>query len=443
VAEIAGLIFGKALARCRFSSKKMKALSTSGALSDQRAQWLTLCRSGQAGDEEFVMSVLKKVVLASLTTALLGTGVVAQAQVLFSDDFEDRVRDQAVIGNNWTWYDQGWSGDECSNEVDPSSGFGPFDDGNGNDYEAANRNYWTADVANGGDGNYFRAGLEVPAWEGAYSNMLRVYGNVYVTSQNCNRVLIFQEINPIVQSGVFEFSYDVVKDVAGDLENGSARAGFVKVLDPSNGYETVLFKVVDSDPPVAGPARRAIQFEIPEAYQGMILQYGFYNDWTPNLGQTWDKSGAYYDNVKLENLIIGPAHSGSWYNANQDGHGFSVEFTELGGIPIAVVYWYTYDALGLPIFLVGTGLPVGNRLEVTFESPVGMVFGDFDPTTVTRLEGGTGVFVFKDRDNATFSYTPAADMGSQHGINEGIDNLPLVKLLGIPADSTFENPAYE
>ena len=107
------------------------------------------------------------------------------------------------------------------------------------------------------------------------------------------------------------------------------------------------------------------------------------------------------------------------------------------------MYWYTYDALGLPIFLVGNGVPVGNRVEVVFESPVGMVYGDFDPDTVTRLEGGTGVFVFTDRDNATFTYTPAADMGSQHGINDGIDSLPLVKLLGIPADSTFENPTYE
>jgi len=356
-------------------------------------------------------------VAGALVTVLAGLPVTALAQVLFFDDFEDRVQDQATIGNNWTWYDQGWSGDECSNEVDPSSGFGPFDDGNGNDYEAANRNYWTADVANGGDGNYFRAGLEVPAWEGAYSNMLRVYGNVYVNSQSCNRVLIFQEINPIVHSGVFEFSYDVVKDVVGDLENGSARAGFVKVLDPNDGYGTVLFKVVDSDPPVAGPASRAIQFEIPEAYQGMILQYGFYNDWTPNLGQTWDKSGAYYDNIKLENLIIGPAHSGSWFNVNQSGHGFSIEFTEIDGVgPIAAVYWYTYDALGLPIFLVGNGVPVGNRVEVVFESPVGMVYGDFDPDTVTRLEGGTGVFVFTDRDNATFTYTPAADMGSQQGL---------------------------
>ena len=163
------------------------------------------------------MSVFKKVALASLTTALLGASAVAQAQVLFFDDFEDRERDDPTIGKDWTWYDQGWNADECSNVIDPDTGFGPLDDGNADDYEAANRNYWTADVANGGDGNYFRAGLEVPAWEGAYSNMLRVYGNVYVQSQSCNRVLVFQEINPIVQSGVFEFSYDVVKDVVGDL----------------------------------------------------------------------------------------------------------------------------------------------------------------------------------------------------------------------------------
>ena len=76
--------------------------------------------------------------------------------------FENRVQDQALIGNNWTWYDQWFATEGCTGEA--TAGFGPFDDGDGSDYEAANRNFFTVPE---GTGDYYRAGLEVPAWDGA------------------------------------------------------------------------------------------------------------------------------------------------------------------------------------------------------------------------------------------------------------------------------------
>jgi beta-glucanase (GH16 family) len=124
------------------------------------------------------------------------------------------------------------------------------------------------------------------------------------------------------------------------------------------------------------------------------------------------------------------SHSGSWFNDGQSGHGFSIEIGELGGEPFAVVYWYTYDSLGNPMFLVGTGTPDGNVLEVTFESPYGMIFGVFDPTTVERPDGGTGRFDFSDPDNATFSYTPSVFNTDNRGHTSIVD-LPVTKLFGI------------
>lgn len=138
---------------------------------------------------------------------------------------------------------------------------------------------------------------------------------------------------------------------------------------------------------------------------------------------------------------IGPAHSGSWYNASQSGHGFSVEFGELGdGSPLAVIYWYIYNDQGEPIFMLGTGTPEGNQVTVDFQSPVGMVYGVFDKETVERPSGGTGVFVFEDRDNATFSYTPSEFSTATWGHTTPIDNLPLTKLFGIPAEPAFSQP---
>lgn len=382
--------------------------------------------------------------MCSLILALAGYSHQVEAQPLFTDDFEDRIADQAVVGNNWTWYDQTFEGDTCTGVL--LSGYGPWDDGDGSDYEVENRNFFTA----GGDDSYFRAGLEVPAWSNdqgeavLLDNMLRVYGNQYNEATSCERVLVFQEM-AIDSAGTFTFSFDVARDRYGAPANGEITGAFVKVLRSSDSsFAEVLFETVITTPPVATSPwdvttiNQEIEFTIPEEFVGELLQFGFYNDLSENLGQSWGNSAALYDNVMVAPLDIGPAHSGSWFNEGQSGHGFSVEFGETpDGAPYAVVYWYTYDDLGNPIFMLGQGTPVGKQLEVTFQSPVGMIYGEFDPTSVTREDGGTAVFVFTDADNATFSYTPSAFSTSEWGHMDPIESLPLIKLFGIPANKYF------
>jgi hypothetical protein len=277
-------------------------------------------------------------------------------------------------------------------------------------------------------------------------NMLRVYGNQYNSATSCERVLIFQEMT-IESSGTFTFSFDVAQDRYGAPANGEITAAFVKILRSSDSsYATVLFETVITTPPVATSPwdvttiNQEIEFTIPEEFVGELLQFGFYNDLSENLGQSWGNSAALYDNVMVAPLVIGPAHSGSWFNYDQSGHGFSVEFGETQeGAPYAVVYWYTYDNLGNPIFMLGQGTPVGKQLEVTFQSPVGMIYGEFDPDSVTREDGGTAVFVFSDAENATFSYTPSAFSTSEWGHTDPIESLPLTKLFGIPANKYFSS----
>lgn len=134
---------------------------------------------------------------------------------------------------------------------------------------------------------------------------------------------------------------------------------------------------------------------------------------------------------------IGPGHSGSWYQASQDGHGFALEFgVQPNGDPLAVAYWYIYDDQGNPIFLVGSGIPEGNRVEINFVSPTGMVFGDFSPGTVQRESGGTGLFVFSNSNEGTFSYTPSSFTESAWGHSEIVE-LPIQKLFGVPAPANY------
>jgi hypothetical protein len=318
-----------------------------------------------------------------------------------------------------------------------------------------NRNYWTASPEVGDGGDYYRAGLEVPAWatdEGekvVLGNMLRVYGdpnyNAGVTT--CKRTLVFQEM-PVADTGGFTFSFDVAMDRVGAPAFGEATAAFVKVIKTSDfTYEEMLFEKVETNPPVsstpenASTASQSVDFTITEEMVGELLQFGFYTDISENLGQGVATSAALYDNVKLAEMDIGPAHSGSFYNVDQSGHGFSIEFGLDGdGMPLAIVYWYIYDDLGNPMFMVGSGVPVGNQVDITFDSPYGMIYGVFDPTTVIPNNGGTAILVFDDRDNATFSYTPSAFSDTEWGHTTPIVELPLIKAFGIPADKYFNMP---
>ena len=401
------------------------------------------------------ISVNHLTILCSTMLLMVGYSSQTAANPLFTDDFEDRVKDQPLIGPGviggpgWTWYNQTYSDDLCT---EYSSGFGPFDENNGSEYLQVNRNYWTASPEVGDGGDYYRAGLEVPAWstdEGekvVLDNMLRVYGdpnyNAGVTT--CKRTLIFQEMT-VADAGSFTFSFDVAMDRVGAPASGETTAAFVKVIKTSDlSYNEILFENLETNPPVSSTPENAstsfhgIDFTLTEEMVGELLQFGFYTDVTENLGQSTGTSAALYDNVILAPMEIGPAHSGSFFNAGQSGHGFSIEFGELSpGVPFAVVYWYTYDDAGNPIFMLGNGTPEGNTVNITFESPVGMVYGEFDPDTVVREPGGTAVFEFSDRDSAIFSYMPSAFSETNWGHTTPIVDLPLVKVFGIPADKYF------
>lgn len=243
-----------------------------------------------------------------LTVGCLGN---ANAAPIFADDFEDRVKDQALIGNDWTWFDQTYGGDTCTGN--PTGEYGPWSDNDPSDYPADNRNYWTASADQGFGDSYYRAGLEVPAWEGALGNMLRIYGNQYNGAPTCQRVLVFKE-SAIQAAGTHIFSFEVAQDRYGAPANGEITAAFVKVLKSSDSsYATLLFDTTNTTPPQASAPDNVktrfqyLEFDIPQEWVGELLQFGFYNDLTPQLGQSWTTSAALYDNVTLAEKETGSA----------------------------------------------------------------------------------------------------------------------------------------
>lgn len=118
-------------------------------------------------------------------------------------------------------------------------------------------------------------------------------------------------------------------------------------------------------------------------------------------------------------FAIGPEYSGSWYNPEQDGHGFSLEYSVLNdGTPVVVAYWYVYDNEGNQIYLVGTGEPqAGNTVTLEFTSTYGMKFGEFDAEQIERKDGGIGVFTFDNEDSGTFNYEPSVWIADAYGLS--------------------------
>ena len=140
-------------------------------------------------------------------------------------------------------------------------------------------------------------------------------------------------------------------------------------------------------------------------------------------------------------FAIGPTYSGSWYNPEQSGHGFSIEYSELSdGTPLFVAYWYVYDTEGNPIFLIGTGEPEGNSVVLEFTAPYGMKYGEFDPDTTQRPDAGVGMFTFDDPKTGTFDYEPSEWIASAYGLSA--ITTPVKMLLGV-AHPNDEPPTGE
>jgi hypothetical protein len=71
---------------------------------------------------------------------------------------------------------------------------------------------------------------------------------------------------------------------------------------------------------------------------------------------------------------ITPAHSGSWFDPDYDKQGFAIEVLDKvanGPERRFLVYWYTYDDAGDPIWAIGLGETDGNTVELMMQTAHG------------------------------------------------------------------------
>lgn len=127
--------------------------------------------------------------------------------------------------------------------------------------------------------------------------------------------------------------------------------------------------------------------------------------------------------------------SGSWYNPEQDGHGFSVEVISSS---VTVIYWYVYHPDGSPTFILAVGQNQGNRVVADAFYNSGMRFGVFDPSERQEVPWGTITLTFNDCDDATLEY---ASTLSHQGQPFGSGTIELKRLLSMDQMQCSDHPA--
>jgi hypothetical protein len=71
---------------------------------------------------------------------------------------------------------------------------------------------------------------------------------------------------------------------------------------------------------------------------------------------------------------ITPAHSGSWFDPAYDKQGFAIEVLDKVGTGPerrVLVYWYTWDNEGTPVWAIGVSETQGNLIELTMQRAFG------------------------------------------------------------------------
>jgi len=126
--------------------------------------------------------------------------------------------------------------------------------------------------------------------------------------------------------------------------------------------------------------------------------------------------------------------SGSWYNTQQAGHGFSVEVRSSNR---TLIYWYVYHPDGTPTFIIADGVNTGNRVTAQAYYNTGMIFGEFDPADRVQTPWGSITLTWHSCNSATLQYDSDIDY---NGVPWGSGSISLTRLANIEGVQCAPNP---
>jgi len=219
------------------------------------------------------VSIRNLAVLGSLLLTLGGFSSYAMAQVNFSDDFESYdlyvgPGPQGDIGGDWKIFANVWEDyPGCSSTY--LYGYGVF--------PAPNKDTGFSNISAGNTGQALNA----------FSD----YDNAGHAAGQCIETSVFQEvIFSAADAGSYTFMF--VTEATDALGTGVDTFGFIKLLDPDNGYGLIV------DPPATvsttSAGVKSITVTLDASLDGKIVQWGF-----TTKASNYEASGRYYDNVSF------------------------------------------------------------------------------------------------------------------------------------------------
>ena len=111
---------------------------------------------------------------------------------------------------------------------------------------------------------------------------------------------------------------------------------------------------------------------------------------------------------------IRPEHSGAWYNHDQDGHGLSIQVL---GNERTIAFWFAYTPDGFPMFLLIDGANDGHTVTGAAYYHEGMIWGQFEPATLSREVWGEVSIEFLGCSNAILNWSSSME-GYGNGLVE-------------------------
>lgn len=125
--------------------------------------------------------------------------------------------------------------------------------------------------------------------------------------------------------------------------------------------------------------------------------------------------------------------SGSWYDPDHSGHGFSIEVLDQDSI---LVYWYFYTPYGDSAFALGVGTYQGDTVTAELSYPYGMLFGTFAPSP-EKPTWGTVTIQFSSCTRGNVEYDSSFQFDDGAIFDSGtfpIERLASIESLDCPAD---------
>lgn len=131
---------------------------------------------------------------------------------------------------------------------------------------------------------------------------------------------------------------------------------------------------------------------------------------------------AFFNYVHAQSFSVQAAHTGSWYDPDQSGHGFLIEILN---DELALVWWFTFDPDGNRTWIGGVGTINGDQIEMDALEVRGGVFPPlFDADAIERVDWGTITITFINCTEGIASWSPLLD-----GYEAG--EMPLIQLTAI------------